>query len=159
MHKMVEELIKKSKAEIAEYQRRDSKFVNSLYDKEIADEELRIKELKRLNTKYESTELYKLMNAIVEKKVEGYHADFYFHDLILMEKWGPGRFAWSVGNCGTHMLWLDNENEEMETNQKNWVDALKSNYGHYTVYEGDMEKQTLKKTTYDELTFRILSKS
>lgn len=153
LHPTVKELVSKAKEEITWMVGRN---YPDMYANEIAEQKLRIKDFRRLWRKYGETPLVSKMTAIVDVMVNHYHADFFLHDLRMMEKY-QGRFAWFVGDCGTHMVWLDNENQKDEDNQRGWFDAICKSYGHYALYEGNTVKNTLQKELARNIEFKIVN--
>lgn len=152
MHKTVKRLIEEEEQTIDHLKK--SNFDRS---EEITEKTDRIKALRRLWRKFGNDPLVQQMTKVVDQKVKHYHADFFYWDLKMLEKY-EGRFAWWVGDCGTHVVWLDNETEEEEKSSKDYLEAImKSHYGlKYTLYECDTITKSFKKTVKDNLQFKIV---
>lgn len=150
MHKTVKNLIEEAKKEIEFYQAR------TYYEKEVTEKLERIRLLRKMWRKHGSNPLIKQMTEVVDNEVTHYHADFFLHDLLQINKFS-GRFAWYVGDCGTHLIWLDNETAEEEKNQRGWLEAVQNAYGgRYKLYEVNTNTGVMKKIKFENLNFKII---
>lgn len=132
--------------------------VKKYFEDDIIEKENRIHELYRLWGKFKENPLIQKMSTIVDKKVEHYHQDFFYHDLRLIEDYEGDRFAWYVGDCGTHIIWLDNFTEEKEQSQQEHLKAVQNNYGRYDLYECNLTTHQFRKMKYENLSFRRIKK-
>lgn len=127
-----------------------------LDSEEIAEIEFRISEYKRLWKKLKDNPFIQEMTKLVEKYVERYQADFYYWDLKLIEAYEDRRFAWFVGDCGTHFVPLDVLNKEEELKYSSYLDTVSKYYSDYYLYEINPKEMTIKKTKANDLKFQII---
>ncbi|MFD1136942.1 hypothetical protein PUW24_00530 (plasmid) [Paenibacillus urinalis] len=93
-------------------------------------------------------ELINQMESVVKSVIvnEKFHADFYLHDLKVMDSSNGGIFAWYVYDCGTHLIQLSNYDEVIAF-QKEWIQSMPSirdKHWRDCLYVCDTAKSELK---------------
>lgn len=129
---------------------------------EIKEKTERLNEIKRLWELFKENELVLKMKDIVEKYVSHYETDFYYNDLINLEK-SERQFMWYVYASGTHFVWLEGTDEEIN-NSKDWFNAIRTCKSknnevdpRHRMFVVDQKHNRFKRIkSYSEVTFRVM---
>lgn len=127
-----------------------------LYEEGIAEKKERVRQLRRLWKTHKDRPVVQQMDALVQKLVQHFHQDFYYHDLMIMESY-HGQFGWLVGECGTHFLKLEAETEEEAHENQMALEVIRlSSYPRqYKTFLVDQQKGTMKPIRFDQLSIRF----
>lgn len=121
---------KELKADIAKYEAYKKEHLSSdLYDDNLIETKERLQEVRIMYREFFGKSYFQIMDEIVNRVIERYLGDFYYHDLRLIRDSESKKFAWCVRDYGSHMVSLEGTEEDIK-NTKEWVDAIEKNYGN-----------------------------
>lgn len=142
----------KALQDVKHYADMNAKYGN--FEEELLEKQERVRDLKSLWKRNKKFSHVQSMAKLVDKYVNYYHADFFYYDLTLMEKYTGERIAWFVGDCGTHIVFLDETEFTKSRTQKDLLNAVLHSYGNYQCFMVNTKNQTVISVKPSELQFR-----